>query len=353
MLPEKVLAKFRKILLSPDANIEFTYKSTDVFDRNVPAGIILDVTSKKNHIRLDRDDDFCLNFYHTSPGTGTRVATIDLSSISASPIIRFILKWTPYSAHLSAQSLATGSILVNATGVESKKKFRVGKDGHVYQIGDHRIDVMSVNIYSKGKPILQPTAIEAWSETLRAIDLLATGQSPEGYVYDTVVTNLSLVILVTGFESYTKRRFLELEQEEKNPDINVVINEFIPTRERDAGIIELLESEAVELNISMLEHIINRYNVNFQSYKVCKRVYNRAYNIKFGELYISSKTLEAIKGYIGHRHQIIHVSPFSSERSQTKGPNTTVHVKLETAKHHFQDFINQLHGATLAIRNNR
>ena len=72
---------------------------------------------------------------------------------------------------------------------------------------------MGASFYKGGKPILQPTAIDAWKETIKATEILGTGKSDQGYIFETAVTNLTLAVLVTGFEAFTKKRFLEIEQE--------------------------------------------------------------------------------------------------------------------------------------------
>lgn len=79
---------------------------------------------------------------------------------------------------------------------------------------------------------MQPTAIDSWKETVKAIEILGTGKSDQGYMFETTVTNLSLAILVTGFEAFTKKRFLEIEQEGIKPNIDAIVNSFFPRRER-------------------------------------------------------------------------------------------------------------------------
>jgi hypothetical protein len=132
---------------------------------------------------LERANNLCVHFFYSSPGTGTRVATIDLNNILPAPNVFMTFSWTPDEIKLHIGPRVSGGKLASATGVVSERQFRVGKDGYVYQIGDHGVEVMGVSFYQAGRPIIQPTAREAWSETVKAIDILATGESTEGYIY--------------------------------------------------------------------------------------------------------------------------------------------------------------------------
>jgi hypothetical protein len=244
--------------------------------------------------------------------------------------------------------------LFSASGVPSQKQFRVGKDGGVYQIGDHGVEVMGISVYKGGKPVLQPTALDAWKETIKATEILATGQSDQGYIFETAVTNLTLAVLVTGFEAYTKKRFMEIEQEGVAPDIDAVVNSFFPRKERDAGIAEILKAEAKEEQKTVLQLIVERDAINFQNYQKCKLAYNKAFKIKFGDLDIESSTFEKIKKFTTYRHRIIHVSALLGMLNQLEvPPEEPVFPKKELAgdaMKEFDNLIEKLHEATLKLR---
>lgn len=57
------------------------------------------------------------------------------------------------------------------------------------------------------------TAIQIWEDTIKSIEYLLKGTSKSGYIFENICANLSIVILITGFESYCKCRFMELEEE--------------------------------------------------------------------------------------------------------------------------------------------
>lgn len=349
-----IFKQIQEAIRRPEGTFTFNYQSPSLFDKEKPGGIILDIPSGQHLFRLERDNDLFIHFYHSSPGTGTRVATIDLNEIPPSPNVFMAFSWTPNKIKLHIGPRVSGAGLASAIGIASQRQFRVGKDGRIYQIGDQGIEVMGVSFYQAGQPIVLPTAKEAWGETVKAIEVLATGQSTEGYIFEVVVTNLTLAILTTGFEAYTKKRFLELEQEGLSPDTGAVIDAFYTKKEREAGINALLESEATDAGISVLQHIVSRDAINFQNYHNCKRAYNKAYGIKFGDLNLSSNTLESLQSYIRYRHRIIHVSASLGMLNQEKVPaEEPVFPKKETAENArecFSEFIEALHQATLSLR---
>lgn len=353
-IPAEDFKQIQEAICRPEGTLTFNYSFPDLFNEKVPSGVLLEIPSGQHFFRLERDDQLGLHYYHSSPGTGTRVATIDLKKLTPSETVFIALTWSPENINLHFGPKAKGAELVNATGTVSPKQFRIGNDGSIHQIGNKGVQVMGINFYQGGTPILQPTAIEAWNETIHAIDMLNTGQSDQGYAYDTVVTNLTLSILVTGFEAYTKKRFLELEEEGIKANITKLIEVFYPRKERDAGIAQILEEEAAEKSISELQYILNRDTINFQSFKKCKLAYNKGYDIKFGELNLPPKALECLQKYIQYRHKIIHVSPnlgiLNQEAMQTEEPVFSSKETAKKAKETFVEFINKLHQATLELR---
>jgi len=353
-IPNDVLQQMRQAICRPEGTFIFTYHSPELFNKDKLGGILFEIPSGQHIFRLERDNDLFIHFYHSSPGTGTRVATIDLNILTPATSVFIALSWTPADIKLHIGPKVPGAALASATGVASKKQFRVGEDGAVYQVGDHGTEVMGMRFYRAGQPVLIPTAKEAWDETVKAIEILATGTSPDGYIFEVVTTNLSLAMLVTGFETYAKKRFLELEQEGLRPNVEAVVESFFTNREKDAGIFTFIESEAKDAGVSILNNIVARETINFQSYKCCKLAFNKAYGLKFGDLVLASNVLKNVQSYIRYRHKIIHVSPLLGMLNQDKVPSEgPIFSNKETAKNAkkcFFEFIEALHRATLALR---
>lgn len=353
-IPEQNFKQIQETICRPEGTLTFNYSSPDLFNEKVPGGVLLEIPSGQHFFRLERDNELHLHYYHSSPGTGTRVATIDLKKLTPSETVFIAITWSPENINLHFGAKAKGAELINATGIVSPKQFRIGNNRSIHQIGDKGIEVMGVNFYQGESPILQPTAIEAWNETIHAINILNTGQSNQGYAYDIVVSNLTLSILVTGFEAYTKKRFLEIEEEGIKANIPKLIETFYPQKERNAGIAQILKEEAVEKSISELQYILKRDIINFQSFKKCKLAYNKGYDIKFGEISLSPEALENLQKYIKYRHKIIHVSAnlgiLNQETMHLEEPVFPSKETAKKAKDTFVEFIEKLHQATLALR---
>lgn len=353
-IPPHIFRQIQEAICRPEGTVAFEYYSKDLFDKSKHGGVLLQVPSGEHLFRLERDNNLFIHFYHSSPGTGTRVATIDLNEVPRCDRVFLAFSWTPAEIKLYLGPRLLNGKLFSATGITSQKQFRVGKDGGVYQIGDHGLEVMGISIYKGGKQVLQPTALDAWKETIKATEILATGQSDQGYIFETVVTNLTLAMLVTGFEAYTKKRFLEIEQEGITPDIDAVVNSLFPRKERDAGIAEILKDEAKDDQKTVLQLIVERGAINFQNYQKCKLAYNKAFQVKFGDLGLESSTFEKIKKFITYRHRIVHVSALLGMLNQPEvPPEEPVFPKKEFANEamkEFNNFIEKLHEATLKLR---
>jgi hypothetical protein len=338
----------------PEGTFLFEYYSKDLFDKTKKGGILLQIPSGEHLFRLERDDNLLIHFYHSSPGTGTRVATIDLKEIPPSNQVFMSFTWAPVEITFHIGPRVPNGKLFSAKGVASEKQFRVGKDGGVYQIGDSGVEVMGISVYHAGKQVLQPTALDAWKQTIKATEILSTGQSDQGYIFEVAITNLTLAILVTGFEAYTKSRFLEIEQEGIMPDIDAILNSFFTMKERQSGIAEILKSEARDQQQTVLQLIVERDIINFQNYQKCKLAYNKAYQIRFGNFELQSSSLEKINKFIKYRHRIIHVSPLLGMLNQAEVPPEEPifpNKKLAgEAIREFDNFVERLHEATLKLQ---
>lgn len=353
-IPIQILEQIKQVICRPVGTVSFRYTFKDMFNADIPGGVVFEVPSGEHVFRIERDNDLLLQFYHSSPGTGTRVACVDLNKMTPADSLFLAFSWTPEEINFHVGPQIKDGQLISAKGTTSKKQFRVGKDGSIYQVGDEGIEVMAARIYQGGKAVLEPTAINLWDETVRAIEILGTGESKEGYIYESVLSNMSLSMLVTGFETYAKKRFQELEQEGIKPNTHNLIKGFFPKKERDAGIEALLISEAGELKLTPLQLILERDVINFQNFRKCKLAYNKAYNIKFGEIGIESNHLDYLKKLFKYRHRIIHVSPILG---MLNGPEVPLEEPVfsnktltKSAHTHFDQFVRRLHEASLGLK---
>ena len=352
-LPQSALDQLKELACRPEGTFEFTYTSKALFEPSVRGGVIIDIVAGAHVFRLLRADSLELSFIHASPGTGTRIATVDLKQATPTEISRIWLTWSTRETALHIAPRDGAGRLSTAKGTLASFQLQVGADGSVFQIGSDGVQVMGARMHAGGQQILSPTAIQTWRETLEAISILTKGSEDKDYAFRSIATNLSLVMLITGFEVYGQKRFLELEKEGVSPDTEALIGAFYPKRDRDAGILDVLKQDASDNRRSVAEEILARGMINFQNYERAKTAFNKGYGIKFGELGVSSDKLGAIQRFIRYRHRIVHVSPLLGILNQADvPPSEPVFPKLELARDAAADidrFLNLLHERTLKL----
>jgi len=354
-VPREVAEQIRAALKRPEGTFMFDYRFDGLFDPALGHGVLLEVATGAILFRLERDLDLHLHFIHSSPGTTTRVASVDLRPLKGSMAVKIALVWSPEETRLHVADADNPERSVVGKGSPSQRQFRIGADGAVYQVGDAGVNVMGVSVFVRGQPVLQSTALEAWNSTVEAIKVLLTGSSPSGYLFEAVCTNLTIVMLVTGFETYCKRRFLELEDEGIIADFDGLVNRFLTRAERGRGEPDVIVQDASVEGVSPARKLVDQNRIDFQNYDRCKTAFNKGYGIKFGEdIGVSNILLEELQRLIGFRHRIVHVSPLlgmlNQERVPPEEPIFPNRQYAEKALETFDDFIQGLHTATLRLR---
>ena len=353
-LPPEIFQQIADAICRPIGSFAFEYESPDAFLDNKKGGIILEIPSGGHYFRLDRTEERLLRFFHSSPGTGTRVATIDLNELPPFNRAFLAFTWSPEETnfHCGPRGLDVG--LLHATGSPSPISFRLGDDGSVFQIGDAGVQVMGVRVRRNGSLILAPTAIETWNSTIKAIDLLWTGQSDQGFLFEVLQTNSSLAMLVTGLESYASTRLLEIEKEGIPPEAKKLFDAFSSRLVRQSGQYEELQEKAAKTGQSILCSVLDNVKINFQDFDNLKRAFNATYGIKIGDIGIDSNSIAELRRFIGYRHRIVHVSPLLGMLNESDVPPADpVFANRELSTRAIKIFslvVDTLHKATTALR---
>lgn len=354
-VPPEVVEQIRAAMKRPEGKFMFNYQFDGLFDTALGHGVLIEVATGAILFRLERDPDLHLHFIHSSPGTGTRVASADLGPLKGSRAVKIVLVWSPQETRLHVADAGNPERSVVGEGSPSQRQFRIGADGAVYQVGDEGVNFMGVSVFMRGQPVLQSTALEAWNSTVEAVKVLLTGSSPDGYLFETVCTNLTIAMLVTGFETYCKRRFLELEDEGLSADFDGLIRRFLSKAESERGEPLAIVQDASVDGVSPTRKLVDQNRINFQNYDRCKTAFNKGYGIKFVEdIGVSNTLLEELQRLIGFRHRIVHVSPLlgmlNQERVPPEEPVSPNKHYAEKALKTFDDFIQGLHASTLRLR---
>lgn len=351
-LPADKIELMKEQMKSPIGTVTFEFDCFDLTNRDIYGGNIFEITAGQHAFILQRTKDLNINFYYSSPGTGTSVATIDLKPLPIFTKAFFCLTWSPDKITLSMGPRGIPNAhLISAEGTDSEKKIWVGNDGSIFITENDNI--RDVSIYQDGKEILSSTALEAWKNIKLAVEIIGTGKSEEGYIHECVVTNLSLSIMVTGFESYLKKRFLELEDAGIQPNIEALLDSFLSGEEKKKEIDRLIINEAKNTNITTLKYIVKKRKINFQNFDDIKKAFNSGYGLTLKMADIDSRLIVPIRKFLIFRHRIIHVSPLIGLLNQVEVPfdepvfpNEKLRVE---ALNIFDEFIQLLHVATLKL----
>ena len=352
-MPE-LAEEIRSAMCRPEGTVDLEFQSDLAFKHEAPAGVLIDVVAGAHYFRLERTAGRSLRYFHASPGTGTRVAEIALGDLPDFSQAYLAFSWSPEEIALYCGPRIPDGQLMSAKGVKSDVQFRVGSDGHVYAVGGPGVDVLTYRFRQTGQPVLTTTALETWNSTLKAIEILWTGESTEGFAFEVVQANIALSMLVTGLEAYAKARLLEVEREGIRPNWERVFAVFASTAEKKSGRLSELEAESRASDSSLLEAVVSATRVNFQNYEHLKRVYRAAYDIKVADLGLKTATVAKLRRFIHHRHRVVHVSPLlgilNEERVPPEKPVFANRATSDGAVVCFGVYVQALHAATHRLR---
>jgi hypothetical protein len=352
MHPSTLPDETAEAMCRPQGTMLFDYTSEQLFKKSAGAGVLLEVVVEGLVFRLWRDGDLALHFLHSSPGTGTRIATVNLSDLSPRPKIGVALVWSPTETRLHVVDPQTGTELASGKGEASATDVRV-EAGRIYEVGSPGVEVMGARFFQAGAEMLGPTAINLWADTQRAAKVLLTGSSQEGFLFEAVQANAVLVMASTGFEAYGQRRFLELETECVRPDGVRLAKRFFSSPDRSGAVLKTFREDAAAQGISFAAKLASD-RIDFGSYGASRKAYAAGYGIRFGvDLGVPNKLLETLQRTIRFRHRIVHVSPLIGFLNQPESPPDDPIVSnrelAESTLSSFDEFIQALHQATLRL----
>ncbi len=238
---------------------------------------------------------------------------------------------------------------------QQRGKIRIGKNGTLFQIGDEGVEVAWYRVRESGRDILVPTAKEIWDFTIIKIDILIEGCKLKDFLFESTLVQQCLVMLVTGFEVYMKERYLEMESEGREPNIEALTKTFIKRQSVKEEIADYSKVTGISLFKSILELRRGKGLINFQNWEECKTAYNKGYGIKFGEIPdLKSGILNNIQKYIEFRHKIIHSKDNMTMLNFDKvPPDEPIFAKkefIEQVRDDFIEFGNKLHSVTILTK---
>lgn len=195
------------------------------------------------------------------------------------------------------------------------------------------------------------SAYNSWNQTIKAIEFLDLYELEEKYAEQPKIAiqcNLAIVTIVTGFESYFKNRFLELEKTGMKPNFENLFKHFASNSE---NILDHLK-EAKNQQLTPTQLFIKNQRINFQNIDNIKKAYSKAYNMYLSKAKINSKLIIPIREYIQLRHRIVHGSALSKvlDIDVESGELTIITPKiLKQINTNFDAFITKFHNYSLDV----
>jgi len=335
-------------------------KDAKIFDPSLGNLQVLGGQIKGLKFALHRTGDLKLEFTHLSIKTGIHAATLKLPPPTST--LDIVMIWSGEGIDFFAGDF--NKLPLNyARARKQAGKVRQAKDGTFCVMAE---GLTYVSEMENGEVLLLSTAKELWDYTVfkikrlvaKAKNCIERGEhSYDDFLLESSISQQCFVMLVRGFEVYTRERYLEIEKETTLrgiiPQIDLLLNEFT----KDAKTLHKVFADAEINKKSILESLVSipRYRgqkglINFQNWSDCKKAFNLGYNIKFGDIPdLKSDVLERVQRYMRFRHKIIHSSQEAtmlSAQYPKEGPIFASFDAAESATKDFTEFIEKLHTQT-------
>src|SRR5665647_491334 len=321
-------------------------QDSNIFDSSLGNLQVFNIQIKGSKFSLYRTADLKLQFSLLSTKTGIRVASLKLPPpISA---LGVLVTWSDQAVDLFAGDF-TKLPLSYAKGQKQAGRVRQSKNGALVVLAE------SMSYVSDNEDVLS-TAKELWDFTVfnlqqlvrkakKCVEIDGT-HSYDDFLLEKSISQQCFIMLVRGFEVYTKKRFLEIEKELPFsgiiPQLDLLLNKFTrdaKTLHRVFAYAEINKKSILEATVSITQHRGQKGLINFQSWSDCKEAYNLCYNIKFGEIPdLKSDVLERMQRYMRFRHKIIHSSQEATMLHAENPKQELMFLSFDVAESAIKDF---------------
>ncbi len=333
-----------------EGTISFVVHNSNLFDKNIPNIRILELAKGNTVFILERDYEFNLKFIQSNPNYGTKIAKINIQEFIASKELFIAFTWSEKENILYVGDRERGILRKARSVIIPTLIFRMGRDGHVYQIGDEGIQIGYYRVKVGNRIILEPTAKEIFDFQMEKIKILIDNCKKGDFLFESTLVQQIIVMLTTAFETYTKTRFIELEKEGKPPNMENLYNRFVSRRYKDKVREEIREISKEE-GKTELEVFVSKRHINFQNWEDFKDAYNKGYGVKVGQIGVPNDILVEIQKFIKWRHKIVHSKEdqtiINFENVPPAEPIFTNKELAERGLYIFKEFINKFHEYTL------
>ena len=279
----------KEMLLDPDP------KKTRLFHIIVGANIFV----------LERTHEKKLRYFYASPGTGTRVCWFDFNKNFEDNVCEVKLYWPPNDVKMEVYTgTRVAYRVISCLSIATYKTF---KHNPPNEYGSKLNQVWGFHIISQGKVLVEPCGLEYWSETKEAVRAFedCDSKKPKGnYLYEVTRCAASITAIVTGWETYCRKRFSEMEEEGLIPN-EEELSSWLFSKDKELKEAEARE-KAKEDGFSFTKYLAEK-KIQFQNYKKCSLAFSKAYKLDFSQI-LTTDEIDELKNFIKYRHEVVHVS---------------------------------------------
>lgn len=341
-----------KLIHEKEGTIEFKIKEMgNLFNRGLERVWIFDLPVGSSRLLLIREGFFNLVLYHFSPEIGVRVAKLDVSKFVHSSGLHIFVTWSQKESHLYVGDIGKRVGLLSARAEIKSSSALSGKDGSFLLVGDEGVDVRML-YFKKGEMlVIEPNAIDVFNFSIERLNTLIKGCGQGNFLFESTCVQAGLVMLISAFETYCSKRFIEMESTGWTLDFNQLCKAIFPRKRAEDLKLEIAEKSRIKKKSKSEILVEDRYIKSFQDFDLCKEVFNKGYGVKFGNIpNVDPQVIEEVRKLMQFRHRIVHsgkdVTILNYDEIPDKAPIFSNKQFLEDAKNIFVEFIKKLHVAT-------
>ena len=216
-------------------------------------------------------------------------------------------------------------------------------------------DILSKIDILKEKRARSQNSKRIFDEKIKNVEMLLNQvgmikKSNINYRFKVIIYQQLIVMTVSAFEIYGRKRFLELEksfrEKGKIIDYDSIFKRFFSQKERISQKKRIIK-KSEESRKSIFQILIEERIVNFQNWNHFKRAYNKAFGIVMGKIYEETHIFEEMQNFFEWRNIVIHSKIDSPVLNfATSPPDDPIYLNkeiLEKRISDFKDVINIIH----------
>ncbi|MFB6099638.1 MAG: hypothetical protein ABEK16_00040 [Candidatus Nanohalobium sp.] len=321
----------------------------NLFDESHDNLIIISEISEDNNsaLKLYRNQDFEHVYEHGSIDTNLRKTKMEVDDLEGCQELMIFLTWSDEEIKLSVgpdQNMEEGLRHSKSQGIVAK--LRQDKLGNLVFIGDENLQVGSYQIRKNGELVLETQSKEVADFKLEKCEKMLDLVEGEDFLAESTITQQVVINIVTAFEAYLQKRFVEIA-EEKNMNLQELIdNTFSKVSFKQ----KKQYRKAIEKEKEPKVAISERHEINFQSIDTTHNIFFNVFSINLKQFLSQRDMYEGIARTLNYRHKIIHEPRdniiINKEKLPKEEPGFSDKDYAEEKIEEFRNFFEEFHDFT-------